>query len=93
MSRRISRALVLADAEDGAEIRCARCGHALAPGGSPWKPAAAMREVPMNGVGGQAYTSGAQVVLRRFSCPGCGSLLDTETALPGDPFLEDILEI
>jgi len=33
------------------------------------------------------------VVLRRFCCPKCGHLLDTETALPEDPFLEDIVGV
>ncbi len=47
----------------------------------------------MQGVGGQAYSSGDQVMLRRFSCPKCGSLLDCETALPGDPFLEDVMKV
>lgn len=93
MTRRISRALVLVDGDAGAVIQCARCGHALTAGGQAWKPAAVLREVPMQGVGGQAYSSGEQVVLRRFSCPNCGSLLDTETALPDDPFLEDILKV
>ena len=27
----------------------------------------------------------------RFACPQCGHLLDTETALPEDPFLEDVV--
>jgi acetone carboxylase gamma subunit len=30
-------------------------------------------------------------MLRRFSCPDCGALLDTEIALADDPFLDDIL--
>ena len=29
------------------------------------------------------------VLLRRFYCPSCGTTLDTETALPGEPFLVD----
>ncbi|MDB5999601.1 MAG: Acetone carboxylase gamma subunit, partial [Rhizobacter sp.] len=33
------------------------------------------------------------VVLRRFSCPQCGGLLDTETAMPDDPFLDDVLDV
>ncbi len=93
MRRRISRALVLVDGKDGAEISCAKCGHAIGPGGQPWKPGAVMREVSMRGVGGQAYTSGEKVLLRRFSCPKCGILLDTETALAGEPFLDDIVVV
>ena len=93
MNRRISRALVLVDGKDGAEIQCAKCGHAIGPGGQPWKPGAMVREVSMRGVGGQSYTSGEKVILRRFSCPKCGSLLDTETALQGEPFLYDIVVV
>ncbi|MEE8173002.1 MAG: acetone carboxylase subunit gamma [Alphaproteobacteria bacterium] len=47
----------------------------------------------MKGAGGEAYSAGDQVLLRRFHCPGCGALLDTETALPDDPFLNDEVEI
>ena len=43
------------------------------------------------GAAGESYAAGEQVLLRRFFCPGCGALLDTETALPGDPFLNDIV--
>jgi hypothetical protein len=32
-----------------------------------------------------------RVVLRRFACPRYGHLLDTEAALPEDPFLEDVV--
>jgi acetone carboxylase gamma subunit len=34
-----------------------------------------------------------RVVLRLFACPHCGHLLDTETALPDDPFLEDVVAV
>ena len=46
----------------------------------------------MQGLGGAPYSSGDKVLLRCFYCPNCGALLDSETALPEDPFLEDILE-
>jgi acetone carboxylase gamma subunit len=32
-------------------------------------------------------------MLRQFCCPACGALLDTETALPGDPFLDDVVVV
>ena len=32
-----------------------------------------------------------QAILRQFGCPGCGALLDSEMALPGEPFLDDIV--
>jgi acetone carboxylase gamma subunit len=45
----------------------------------------------MNGVGGKAYTGASEAILRHFGCPGCGALLDSEMALPGEPFLDDIV--
>ena len=93
MSRRLSRALVLADGPDGATIQCAKCHHPLAPAGGPWKSGASVQETPMRGAGGVAYTGGDQVLLRRFSCPNCGSLLDSETALAEDGFLEDVVDV
>jgi len=91
MTRRLSRALVMSESDGGWQISCAKCSHALAPAGSTWKTFAAVVETPMQGAGGVAYTGGDQVLLRRFSCPSCGGLLDTETALPDDPFLDDIV--
>jgi acetone carboxylase gamma subunit len=32
-----------------------------------------------------------QLVLRKFACPSCGSLLDSEVALPEDPYLYDVV--
>lgn len=40
---------------------------------------------------GGPYTAGEQVMVRSFTCPQCGTLLDTEIALAEDPFLEDII--
>ena len=45
----------------------------------------------MRGAAGVPYSGGERVVLRRFACPACGALLDSETALPEDPFLDDVL--
>ena len=87
MSVRISAALERGDGE----IRCRGCGRALVAAGEPWKPAAAVSETPMRGAAGAAYSGGERVLLRRFCCPGCGALLDCETALEGDPFLDDVL--
>jgi len=72
-------------------VRCRACGHDLAQAGTPWKAAARLVERPMKGAGGKAYSAGAAVRLRQFCCPNCGALLDTETALAGDPFLDDVV--
>jgi hypothetical protein len=34
----------------------------------------------------------AETILRLFSCRKCGALLDTETAVPGDSYLEDAVD-
>ena len=87
---RISATLVV-DAERA--VACAACGHALGPAGEPWKPHARLDEQPIQGTGGAPYTNAERVLLRRFFCPGCGALLDTESALAGDPFLTDIVRV
>lgn len=84
--RRISQSLVI----DAGHVACAGCGHALAKAGTPWKAQALLRTQPVRALPGAASAIEERVVLRFFSCPACGSLLDTETALPEDPFLEDL---
>ena len=87
MTHRISSTLHV----ESDEIRCTACKHTIAPSGTPWKQAAARNETPMRGAAGIPYSGGERVALRRFACPSCGALLDSETALPEDPFLDDIL--
>jgi len=91
MSRPVSANLEIRTGKDGERIACSACGHGLAPAGTPWKRHAALREISMNGAGGKAYTGAPEALLRQFSCPGCGTLLDSEMALPGEPFLDDIV--
>lgn len=88
MTRRFSRTLVVSD---NAQVCCRECDHSLAANGSPWKPGAKLVESPVTGLGGERWIAGDRVVLRQFICPACGALLDTETALPEDPFLNDVL--
>ena len=70
---------------------CGDCGFQLAPPGQPWKGAAALREIPLAEIPGAAFAGDRPgVLLRQFACPGCGLLLDTDTAMAGDPFLDDV---
>ncbi len=91
MTRPLSATLDRRESAGTRSICCTACGHALAAAGHPWKPAATVRERPMAGIAGAPYSTGPRVQLREFFCPGCAALLDTETALPGDPFLTDIV--
>ena len=90
MSKRISPTLRV---NGDSQIACAKCGHGLGPAGAPWKQAARLKEKAMRGAGGAPYSAGENVLLRFFFCPGCGALLDSETALPGDPFLDDVVQV
>lgn len=91
MSRRVSPTLEIRATAQGDRVCCSKCGAALVPAGQPWKTAAALDEQPMRGAGGVAYSVSDKVLLRRFTCKGCGTLLDTEMALPGEPFLDDVV--
>jgi acetone carboxylase gamma subunit len=91
MTRRVSPTLDIRTTAEGECVCCSKCGAALVPAGQPWKPAAALDETPMRGAGGAAYSVSDKVLLRRFTCRGCGALLDTEMALPGEPFLDDVV--
>ena len=87
---RISATLVV---DESRVVACAACDHALGPAGRPWKESARLDETSMQGAGGTPYSNTERVLLRRFFCPGCGALLDTESALAGDPFLTDIVKV
>jgi acetone carboxylase gamma subunit len=86
---RISPTLTLT----GGQICCNGCGCALAAAGQSWKTHAALSTVPVRDLPGAGSGLDQQVVLRRFGCPKCLRLLDTETALPSDPFLEDVVPL
>ena len=89
MKKRVSATLF---AESG-QICCASCSAPLAPANASWKKKAALSTVPVGALPGAGSNVESRVVLRRFSCQRCGHLLDTETALPDDPFLEDLVKV
>jgi acetone carboxylase gamma subunit len=79
---------------DGTTCNCNACGHDLGPATAPWKASAIRRDLPLSVAGGAAYETGfAGVLLRQFICPGCATLLDTETATAGDAALDDRLHL
>lgn len=81
-------------ATDGITCACASCAHALGPATGAWKAFAIRRDLPLAQAGGGAYDTGFPgVVLRQFICPGCATLLDTETATAQDPALDDRLTL
>ena len=92
MTRLLSQSLIVAEDRDGAMVGCRACHHALVRAQDAWKPHAVMRERRFHDID-PIYTTDGALLLREFFCPGCGALLDTEVALPGDPFLDDRLVV
>jgi len=84
--------VAILEGENGPVSACVACGHSLGAASGDWKAQAVRREVPLAEAGGKAFDTGFEgVVLRHFYCPGCATLLDTETATPQDPVLTDRL--
>lgn len=85
--RRLSPTL----SQEAGRIICTSCSHELGAAGQPWKHKARLSVQPVRDLPGAGSGVHPDVTLRRFSCPGCGCLLDSEVALPDDPFLDDIV--
>jgi acetone carboxylase gamma subunit len=88
----VTRFILPTVSTDGNTCSCVACSHALGPAEGAWKTHAIRRELSLVQAGGGAYDTGFPgVVLRQFICPGCATLLDTETATSTDPVLDDRL--
>jgi len=77
-----ARVPVVVDTRQGA-TRCASCSLELESPNGNWKIGAVKHERPLSALG-RLWTS-TMFVLRSFSCPRCGSMLDAEMTLPNDP--------
>ena len=86
----MARISMTLERRDG-RICCVACKGSLAAANESWKARAALSELPVARLPGAGLGVDRDVVIRQFSCPACGVLLDSETALPGDPFLEDVV--
>jgi N-methylhydantoinase B len=86
----------LAVAGEGAErhFECLRCGGSLGAAAANYKLSAKIEEAPLSDanryIGDPARYVDEEMVFRRFFCPGCGVLLDTEVARLRDEPLWDI---
>lgn len=89
-----SPTLISKSGDDGRRvIACRQCNSAICPIEETWKEHAVLDERPIKQSGDAFSGAGRDVLLRRFFCASCGTTLDTEVALPGEPFLIDrILE-
>ncbi|MCL4744526.1 MAG: hypothetical protein KJZ83_03830 [Burkholderiaceae bacterium] len=77
--------------QEGDQLRCRKCLHLVASSGGRWKTTAPMRSIACADLPGAGSSVNPEVILRQFFCPGCAALLDTEIAMPADPFLDDIV--
>lgn len=93
MRTSISATLEIRKDTAGETICCRDCGYSLAPAGRSWKRSSLVQEMPTESPDEAAEVGEAATILRLFFCPDCGGLLDSETALPGEPFLDDIVNV
>lgn len=87
MKQRLTPTLVLVDGD----IACEDCGSPLCPEGQAWKGHAVVDEQAVASLIGKPLAPSPDVRIRRFFCPSCGALLDSETALAGDGYLDDVV--
>ena len=76
---------IVEDREGRQQVRCVRCGHAFCGAGENYKAHALCRERDPNQVPGRGLASGEQPfhVFQEYICPGCGTLLEVDTHVPG----------
>lgn len=71
----------------GHVIRC-RCGHVIGPAAENYKLAVLCAVAPVSEAGPNVNPYGVgegRFVVRRYSCPGCLTLLDVEIAMGDEP--------
>jgi len=93
MSTRISPTLNMKDDGGKKTVCCSGCGTALCSADQHWKDNVPMKQTKVAGLTGWSDSVHPDLVLREFSCPSCGQLLDSETSLPQDPYLYDIVHV
>ena len=90
----VSPALSVRAAEDDSRYACSSCNADLGSVVDNYKAVAAHTQVSVEQanplIGDPARYVDGKVWFRSFSCPNCGSLLDTEVAVGDDPVLHDM---
>ena len=73
-------------------LRCTECDHHLADYGSDFKHGALVRELPITAASPiNALGLVDDVVLREFSCPGCGTCVAMDVQLKDEPILNEVV--
>lgn len=79
--------------KEGRKVIFCRCGQLLGPASENYKKFALLQEGDVTLAGPQVNphrVGKGQFVFRKFYCPGCLTLLDTEVAQKGEPLLWDV---
>jgi N-methylhydantoinase B len=90
----LSESLELTDSAGGRVFSCRHCGQELGPVADNYKLSCLLEESALD-QGNPTIADPAPfvddvVVFRRFYCPGCAVLIETEVARPGDEPIRDI---
>ena len=82
---RIGDVLAVRDTTAGPVLGCARCGRAFGPATEDPRRRSLMVEVPLSSLSPlNAYGLEAEVVVREYCCPGCGTLFSSDVHLRGE---------
>lgn len=95
MSEKIRISLTLNKNLHRNTVCCAKCDQDLVEASrhSHWKDAVPVAISPADEIPGWSQSTHDDLELRQFSCPACSTLLDSEVALSGDPFLYDVVRV
>lgn len=86
----LSPSLPIVETDAGPIVICRSCGTGIASAEESWKDRVVVRRRGVSAAGTRRNAR-ADIELREFACPECATLLDTEVARSGDPFLESRL--
>ena len=95
MSEKIRVSLTLTQNTQQKTVCCAKCGQSLTTPNSAeyWKDKVPVTLSKAAEIPGWSESIHEKLELRQFSCPACSALLDSEVALPEDPFLYDVVHV
>lgn len=91
--RRLQEYIEAKDERDLRVLACAQCGEVLGDYASNYKHGLLIDEGPLSVLPTAPDPSAfidAQMVLRRYCCPGCKVLIKTEVARAGEPVVDDM---
>ena len=77
--------LAVRDTTAGPVLGCARCGRAFGPATEDPRRRSLMVEAPLSSLSPlNTYGLEAEVVVREYCCPGCGTLFSSDVHMRGE---------